>query len=79
MKTRKTRKVGSNIDKPVLKVKYAELERSGESLYRSECPVCKDGILLMRRDEKGKLLKTDYCVFCGQGFIYTDLKKSKLI
>ena len=65
---------GINISKPVLIVSHTKLKRSGESPYRSECPVCKKGVLLMRRDENTfKLEKEDSCILCGQRVLYDDL------
>ena len=64
-----------NIDKPLIRVAHAELERfSGESAYRSKCPVCEGGVLFISRDpEAGFLLmRRDRCVICGQSFYYTD-------
>lgn len=59
-----------------IRVVHAELERADEdSAYRSVCPVCKTGLLLIHRDkETFKLVRSDICIQCGQGFYYTDDK-----
>lgn len=67
--------IGINIDEPVHKVKHADLKRSDRSIYRSICPACDSGLLMMRRNEKGELLAKDYCTLCGQMYIYTDIDK----
>jgi len=63
---------GRNIDSPVIEVEHASLTRaSNESLYRSFCPVCKEGILLLRRDSTSiKLMRDDYCTLCAQHIRY---------
>jgi hypothetical protein len=59
--------------KPVT-IKHSSLERADESPYRSNCPACKDGILLVRRDQKTlEILAEDNCVSCGQRFVYSDV------
>ena len=64
-----------NINKNIIKVKHSELKRSDDnSIFRSDCPACKDGILLVQRDNKTfKLLAKDNCILCGQRFIYSDI------
>ncbi len=64
----------SNVAKPPIRVKHADLERFGDSAHKSQCPSCGPGILTMQRSVKTmKLLKTDYCLNCGQRFVYTDI------
>lgn len=64
-----------NSNKPMLEVKHKELERlSSNSNFRSVCPVCKEGVLFVRRGENLKLSRYDNCVLCGQQFKYTDLE-----
>lgn len=70
-------KPGENVEKEVLRVSHASLTRSDpeNSPFKSECPVCKDGVLLVRRDAKSlKLVRDDSCVLCGQRFHYVDEK-----
>ena len=68
-------RVGINIDRPTIKVKHSELERSNHSMYRSNCTKCESGILLVRRDlETGELSEFDNCLLCGQKYQYTDMK-----
>jgi hypothetical protein len=66
---------GINIIKPIVRVKHSELERSDDvSDYRSKCPECKEGTLLMRRNPVTFVLdKEDMCALCGQRFEYTDI------
>ena len=64
-----------NIDKPPIHVKHSDLARSGEeSMYRSCCPVCNGGVLLVYRHlETFELLERDTCISCGQAIIYDDI------
>ncbi len=63
-----------NLDKSPLHVRHSELKRaSEESLFRSECPACPKGVLLVCRDQTTyELLRDDRCVLCGQHVIYSD-------
>lgn len=56
-------------------VNFYSLQRySEESNFKNVCPSCKDGILLMSRDNAtGELLPNDFCVQCGQVVIYDDI------
>ena len=62
-------------EKKPIKVKHAELDRANdESVFKSICPVCKEGVLLVSRNRTTyKLVEEDYCILCGQQFIYTDI------
>jgi len=73
--------IAQNFNKPPIKVCQATLKKvNKESFYKSLCPVCEEGMLLMERHpETGKLLNKDYCVLCGQHFEYTDAKTWELI
>ena len=65
---------GINIDKPPIHVRHTDLVRASDSRFRSDCPVCKAGALPVRRDQKTlELIAEDYCLLCGQGFIYDDI------
>ncbi len=65
---------GINANKEPIEVKHADLERSGESAYRSVCPSCKAGYLLVKRDQTTfEILSEDNCILCGQQFVYMDL------
>jgi hypothetical protein len=69
-----------NFEKDPIHVKHSELTRlSDASLYRVECPVCDDGILLVMREQEPpfKLQGLDRCVSCGQAFIYDDIDKMR--
>lgn len=69
----------TNIDKKPITVKHAELQRSDDnSSFRSDCPVCNDGVLLVGRDNNTfELLAEDNCILCGQKFIYSDIEELK--
>ena len=73
-------KVKENYAKPPLKIKHSEIERTNsDTTYRSKCPECKTGALLMKRNQETlELLPDDVCVVCGRRFIYTDLKETGL-
>jgi hypothetical protein len=59
--------------KPLV-VEHASLERADGSAYRSKCPACKDGILLVRRNQETmEILAEDNCIACGQKFVYSDI------
>jgi len=63
---------GENIGKPWVRLQHHSLERVNEtSPYRSWCPVCKQGIMLVQRAGP-YLLRSDHCSLCGQRFIYED-------
>jgi hypothetical protein len=69
-------KSGINIQKPVIMVKHSELERSDESIFRSNCPECKEGILPVSRNyETFELEAEDRCLLCGQRYIYQDIEE----
>ncbi len=72
---------GINIGKPVIDVSHAELERSdNNSLYRSVCPACDKGVLLMKRNlQTLQLEEYDNCVLCGQSVHYNDLVDLDLV
>lgn len=64
---------GINLMKKPREVRHSSLKRAGESEFRSICPACKKGILLVFRGDDGVLLKRDMCVLCGQIYHYTDI------
>jgi hypothetical protein len=63
-----------NAHAPVIRVRHADLQRcSEESVFRVKCPVCKEGILLVLRDQVTfQIINLDCCVSCGQHVVYTD-------
>lgn len=64
----------TNLYNERLQVKHADLERFGDSAYKSQCPVCSDGVLLVMRDQENfKLVRYDFCVTCGQPVEYLDI------
>lgn len=69
---------GCNIDKLVLRVYHKDLERADDGFFKSKCPVCKDGILLIRRSGV-HLSRYDSCILCGQNIIYQDERIHGLI
>lgn len=65
-----------NLDKPPLHVRHSELKRwcAERSHFRSECPVCPDGLLMVGRESGTlNLLRYDNCITCGQRVVYLDL------
>jgi hypothetical protein len=56
------------------RVSHASMSRVDESPFRSQCPVCKDGLLLVYRTSLSlRPSRYDNCVACGALFYYTDL------
>jgi len=72
-------KFRENITKPPIQVRHADLERSNnESMYRSKCPACPDGYLLVQRSPITLQLEAgDWCIACGQRFIYEDIEEMR--
>ncbi len=68
---------GYNIYNEPVTVKHAELERANdESMFRSICPTCKKGYLMVKRNQKTfKLEADDHCILCGQHFLYADIEE----
>jgi hypothetical protein len=65
---------GINKDSPPRAVKHSELTRVGDSRYKSDCPECGVGTLLVRREEKSLRLEAyDTCILCAQRFTYSDI------
>lgn len=63
-----------NSELPPVEVRHQDLERFDDSEYKSKCPVCENGMLLMERDMVTLKLKSrDICFSCGRRVIYTDL------
>jgi hypothetical protein len=66
---------GRNYGNTLVKVVHAKMPRVGDSAYRSLCPVCQTGHLMVSRNRTSfRLLRADSCTFCCQGFIYQDEK-----
>lgn len=64
----------TNLGSPTIEIPHMELERYGDSRYKSICPACKVGLLLVYRDQKTFILQEyDRCVLCGQRVKYTDI------
>jgi len=67
---------GMNITKPVIEVNHKDLERCGNSLFKSTCPVCEEGLLLVGRDQDTFILQEyDHCILCGQHYKYMDIQE----
>jgi len=63
-----------NLYKPTITVNHSKLTRFSDSEYKSNCPVCDNGILLVQRDQKTfELLEFDMCISCGQHVRYRDI------
>jgi len=69
-----------NLNSPVVKIYHSKLKRVGDSYYKSECPFCDEGILLVRRELHNdfKLSAFDRCVCCAQQVEYLDVSKLRL-
>jgi DNA-directed RNA polymerase subunit RPC12/RpoP len=67
--------VGINIQSPIMQIKHADIKRAeDDSQYKSVCPQCNEGVLMMLRNpETFKLRNIDNCFLCGQRFEYTDI------
>jgi hypothetical protein len=69
---------GWNLKKPLIEVLHADLERVSEgSYYKSWCPSCEKGVLLLSRPQPLYVFALDRlgrCTLCGQGFWFTDEK-----
>lgn len=64
-----------NVKNEIIKLNYKDLKRAVEGHpYRSICPICKKGVLLVGRNNKTlELQAMDYCILCGQHYIYMDI------
>ncbi len=57
---------------PVKSVRHGDLRPFGTGGYKRVCPEC-GGLLLGRRhDGTFRILRRDYCLTCGQRYLYTD-------
>ncbi len=70
---------GANLHNTPVKVIHSELKRAdNNSIFRSICPVCEIGILLVKRDNiTFKITAEDHCILCGQQYVYTDIDELK--
>jgi hypothetical protein len=66
---------GDNTNKTPIHVSHAELDRADIlSSYRSKCPVCSTGTLLLRRSQHDLTFEAvDSCTRCGQRVVYDDI------
>ena len=66
-------KIPANIHTPYVLVWHSKLKRFDDGAYKSYCPVCDDGVLLIyRKTDSFKLSRKDYCMSCGQTVVYLD-------
>jgi len=64
----------TNVDAPAIEVRHADLQRcSSESPFKSKCPSCENGMLLLYRGINGQLQEVDRCIACGQTVRYLDI------
>lgn len=71
---------GRRRDFPVRRVYHAALEPVGDSAHTSQCPACTPGTLVLRRDESTLALQAeDACLYCGQRFVYMDVKDGLIV
>ena len=63
-----------DIKTPPIRVSHTALERyCKDSPYRSKCPSCTKGVLLITRDPQTfSLCNVDFCIGCGRMVIYMD-------
>ncbi len=64
----------TNLRAKALRLYHADLKRSSpNSPYKSECPVCPNGVLaICRSPGTWRLSRVDRCSGCGQLIIYLD-------
>ena len=69
-----------NAESAVIEVRHDQLERcSGESAYKSKCPSCSDGILLVARNQEDfSLHEYDRCIVCAQQVRYLDIDRLRM-
>lgn len=65
---------GWNIHAPPIEVMHEGLRRlDDESSYKSCCPVCAKGVMLLSRSLASRTLQRfERCTLCGQAFWYMD-------
>lgn len=65
---------------PVIALRHSALRSADDGLFKKHCVKCRDGLLLMRRDQTDcHLLAEDACLLCGQQYRYTDLHEEGLV
>jgi NAD-dependent dihydropyrimidine dehydrogenase PreA subunit len=69
----------TNFEKEPIFVYHEDLIRCGDSAFKSNCPMCEDGVLLIQRDTTTfNLKKEDNCISCGRRFIYGDISGNNI-
>jgi hypothetical protein len=64
--------VGVNINNPVIAVYHSSLSALSTDSLKVQCPFCKHGTLVVRRDINANILPDDRCLLCGQAVNYLD-------
>ena len=64
----------------IIKLYHSRLQSvDDQTYYKRECPFCNRGMFLVHRDnETFKLEEDDYCISCGQGVQYLDIKEMRV-
>jgi hypothetical protein len=71
--------IAANIQKEPVRLRHQDLTRVNESVFRSKCPKCEDGILFVQRDHTTfNIQSEDMCSWCGHRFIYTDVREDTI-
>ena len=66
--------------KEPLHVTHSKLQRADASHYRSICPECREGVLLVGRDPKTfELVAEDGCILCTRRFVYDDIEELRTL
>ena len=67
---------GKNLYNPIVEIYHAHLIRANDdSVFRSRCPFCTTGTLLVMRCSDGILSDIDRCISCGQMVKYKDMEE----
>jgi len=65
---------------PAMEVEHYRLDPADRlsNKWASACPVCGDGMLMVRRDPQSRVLQDiDNCLLCGQVVIYADIAQMR--
>lgn len=65
-----------NSQREPIKVFHKNLKPVEESAFKTKCPCCEHGVLLMYRQSSPPytLRAEDWCIVCGMPFIYQDIE-----
>lgn len=65
--------MSNNVHSPAISIRHAALERfDPDSSFKVVCPTCKEGLLLVMRNDRYEVVDRDMCVSCGQHYFYED-------